>query len=82
MKKVLLALAVIATVSSCKEMLKEEIQTDNQNIKVQLLFEHDGCKVYRFYDARWVYYTDCSGSTAWLEKQGKNYVPEEVQTNN
>lgn len=35
------------------------------NYKVELLFENDGCKVYRFYDGRYIYYTDCSGKTSY-----------------
>ncbi len=36
--------------------------TNNPELNLNLLFEHDGCKVYRFYDGRSVYYTDCRGS--------------------
>lgn len=47
--------------------------TANPQIEVSLLFEHDGCRVYRFSDgARPVYYTDCRGSTAWQVSCGRN----------
>lgn len=42
--------------------------TDNAQIKVELLFEKDGVKVYRFSDAgRYIYYTDARGATQWSE---------------
>ena len=31
--------------------------------KVEKLFTHEGCTVYRFFDDRRVYYTNCQGST-------------------
>lgn len=35
---------------------------NNGTYTVDYLFEHDGCKVYRFQDmGRWVYFTNCSG---------------------
>ena len=36
--------------------------SNNGTYEVDYLFEHDGCKVYRFQDmGRWVYFTNCSG---------------------
>ncbi len=41
-------------------------QTLNPDIELELLFEHDGCKIYRFSDVgRSIYYTDCRGQTSW-----------------
>ncbi len=35
---------------------------NNPAFKVEYLFEHEGCKVYRFEDkGNWVYYTNCQG---------------------
>ena len=34
---------------------------NNKSFKVDYLFEHDGCKVYRFYDYGYVYFTTCNG---------------------
>lgn len=37
---------------------------NNDSYRVQYLFEHDGCKVYRFYDqGNYVYFTNCGSST-------------------
>jgi hypothetical protein len=60
--------------------------TDNPRINVEELFEHDGCKVYRFVDARaYVYFTNCNGSvqSSYTRNCGKNCtetVPVRVQT--
>ena len=36
---------------------------NNQDYKVDYLFEHDGCKVYRFWDGSYfVYFTNCNGT--------------------
>lgn len=37
---------------------------NNDTYRVQYLFEHDGCKVYRFYDrGNYIYFTNCTGNT-------------------
>lgn len=42
--------------------LKTQESENNQTYKVDYLFEHDGCKVYRFYDrGNYVYFTNCKG---------------------
>lgn len=35
---------------------------NNKTYQVDYLFEHEGCKVYRFYDkGNYVYFTNCKG---------------------
>lgn len=56
---------------------KEPPQTTERvgNFKVETLFTHDGCTVYRFYDDRTVYFTKCDGkkdNTFYNESCGKN----------
>ena len=35
---------------------------NNKTYEVDYLFDHDGCKVYRFYDrGNYVYFTNCTG---------------------
>lgn len=63
--------------------------TNNSQVKVELMFEHEGCKVYRFYDGGYpIYYTRCDGAYSaamWDEThtQGKSqvHIPKEVPTN-
>lgn len=61
--------------------------TANIDYNVDLLFDHDGCKVYRFEDAdRYVYYTDCrkgsdiSSSTTYGYSVGKSTRTAQVET--
>ena len=42
---------------------------NNKTYDVEYLFEHDGCKVYRFYDyGHYVYFTNCTGQTTSIEQ--------------
>jgi hypothetical protein len=50
-----------------------EVPTSNNNIKVELLFEHEGVKVYRFYDGGvFLYYAVKSDGSIDLTKTGKH----------
>jgi len=43
--------------------------SNNGTYAVDYLFEHDGCKVYRFQDmGRWVYFTNCAGDVTSIKK--------------
>jgi hypothetical protein len=59
--------------------------TDNAEVKVEHLFTHDGCAVYRFRDAGYHYYVRCDGAgsamTHSLEPCGKSCrVDQTIQT--
>jgi len=55
--------------------------TNNPDVRVSLLFEHDGIKVYRFYDnGNYIYYTDARGRTTWNQSEGKSTKHMEVET--
>jgi hypothetical protein len=42
--------------------LTKEAPKNNGTYKVEYLFEHEGCKVYRFRDyGQYVYFTNCNG---------------------
>lgn len=62
--------------SSCKASPQETKQTSNAEIKVELLFEHEGVRMYRFQDgSRYHYYAvPRSGwsSVMYTENCGKN----------
>jgi hypothetical protein len=79
----LTALAVFFMVS-CTTDPVSTTKTNNPDVQVDLLFVHDGCSVYRFYDSgHYIYYTVCDGrssTTAWQQQQGKISIPTEVQT--
>lgn len=81
MKKLtLIATALLLT--SCggdpDQVPESYVMTENY-YPVHFLFEHEGCKVYKFSDGgRVVYYTNCDGSTSWetTRSQGKHRVTE------
>jgi hypothetical protein len=55
--------------TSCMEEGLGEQKTNNEEIEVTLLFEKDGCKVYRFIDGgKSVYWTDCRGKVEYATK--------------
>ncbi len=56
--------------------LIEAPSQNNKTYEVSYLFEHDGCKVYRFYDrGNCVYFTNCKGNiTAINTDSTKNTV--------
>jgi hypothetical protein len=62
----LLALLVLSACYSYRQPISKEPAENNKDYTVEYLFEHDGCKVYRFRDHNktgdyYVYYTNCKG---------------------
>lgn len=54
--------------TGCPEPGVAEQESTNRNVPVTLLFENDGCKMYRFRDAgEWRYYARCGSAGAVLE---------------
>lgn len=74
MRRIALALLLLG----CAEEPVSTGASSNANIAVSLLFEHEGCKVYRFLDAgHYRYYVRCSDGTqatghTYSESCGKN----------
>ena len=56
---------------------------NNSTYEVEYLFEHDGCKVYRFYDqGNFVYFTNCEGTVSSFKNDTtKNSVVNQVRLN-
>lgn len=68
MRMLIAAAAVV--LAGCGEKPVSTAPTDNAAIKVERLFDHDGCTVYRFYDAGTRYFVKCrdgSTRTEWSE---------------
>ena len=64
--KLFLPLLAFLFIVSCRTERPLPLTTsksdNNQTYTVDFLFEHNGCKVYRFYDAgNFVYFTNCKG---------------------
>lgn len=51
----------------CRGDAIKVISTENPDFKVEKLFTHEGCTVYRFVDGNVVYYSNCNNgsSTQW-----------------
>lgn len=66
---------------SCEGEAESVTQSGNPDYKIEFLFEHDGCKIYRFYDGRYIYWTDCKGKTEqnFSESSGKSTHPVYIQ---
>lgn len=62
----MIPLLVMVGFASCRvqQPLYSKPSENNGTYRVQYLFEHEGCKVYRFFDmGNYVYFTNCQGET-------------------
>jgi hypothetical protein len=71
-KRILLfVIALISAflISGCFPKALETLPPENnESYRVSYLFEHDGCKVYRFRDrGNWVYFTNCLGDVTSIQ---------------
>lgn len=58
----LLVSGVLLVSCTVQQPISAEPAQNNQDYKVEYLFEHEGCKVYRFWDrSYYVYFTNCKG---------------------
>jgi hypothetical protein len=75
LKNTILACMLLASaaLTSCNGDAKES--TQDGDFKIELLFEKDGCKVYRFSDGgRYIYWSNCQGNlqSSYYRSTGKN----------
>ncbi len=73
--------------NSCgiNQPISTQLPSNNGTYAVDYLFEHDGCKVYRFQDmGHYVYFTNCAGDVTSIKKDStearvinkiRNYPP-------
>lgn len=66
-KRAIAAMLAALAMAACQRAAQDATKTTNDNFWVELLFENDGVKVYRFWDGRYIYYVDARGRTAWDE---------------
>jgi Domain of unknown function (DUF4884) len=69
-KSLFVAFFVLCTMSSCTIQMpvSKNKAANNKDYEVAFLFEHDGCKVYRFEDrGQFIYFTSCNGETIKLQ---------------
>lgn len=80
MRAVLLASALAL---ACNGSPESVAQTANPDFRVERLFTHDGCTVYRFLDAGYRYFVRCDSGDArveWRESNGKSSRDMDVPT--
>ncbi|MPM50481.1 hypothetical protein SDC9_97222 [bioreactor metagenome] len=70
--KILILIILLGIMPCCSAIyhfpVSTEIPANNQSYEVDYLFEHDGCKVYRFYDrGNYVYFTNCRGDVTSIK---------------
>ena len=72
-----LLLVCNACLSSCVSQipLTKEKPVNNSTYQVEYLFEHEGCKVYRFMDmGHYIYFTHCEGDVTSIESDSVRTV--------
>lgn len=80
MKKVVFLLVLTTStliLQSCftQVPISETKPQNNQTYNVEYLFEHDGCKVYRFIDrGNCVYFTNCNGMVTNIQNDSTRTV--------
>lgn len=58
-----LLISIILIFYSCLNIGKPIESTKQNDFEIEFLFEKDGCKIYRFYDAgRYIYWSNCAGN--------------------
>lgn len=76
MKNIIIGLTLgLFLLTSCRRDF-EIIETNNKDFNVEFLFEIDGCKVYRFWDYGYKYFTTCEGSVEWKSKEKNQRIME------
>ena len=80
MKKIISALIILVAFSGCFEK-PVNMTTEGNGVQVELLFEKDGIKVYRFMDGGQCHYFTDRGETVTTQHSG-NYNHEENISNN
>jgi hypothetical protein len=65
---ILLLMVPFLSCGVTRKPIEEIAPYNNASYKVEYLFEHDGCKVYRFMDnGHYVYFTNCRGDVTSIE---------------
>jgi hypothetical protein len=68
---------VLVVFTACEKQAQSSTIKGN-NIEVELLFEQDSVKVYRFYDGRYHYFTT-RGETMTTQRKGKTSHEENIR---
>lgn len=59
------AIAAVAMLTACERSPVSTSVTNNPEVPVSYLFEHEGCRVYRFHDGGYRhYFVNCGGTAS------------------
>lgn len=78
---VLMATAFLTGCNGDGAYVDARVANPADSYSVRKLFTVDGCDVYRFSDSRYVYFTNCQGSTNWSTNEGKSVSHYQNTTN-
>jgi hypothetical protein len=79
MKKILLVLTFVLLIGCKNDSISfEQTGKDNQ-IRIEFLFEKDGIKMYRFYDAYHYHYFTTKGDVSTIQQAGKVTYEERIE---
>jgi hypothetical protein len=80
-----LMIIVFTSLFSCITQIPitKQAAVNNKTYEVDYLFEHDGCKVYRFTDhGEYIYFTNCTGEVSKMKGDStESRVVNVVKTN-
>ena len=83
MKRIALIAVLGLAITGCTKDPERVNTAGAGGFQVNTLFTHEGCTVYRFYDARTVYYVKCENGSARTSEEhmeGKVTVQNSVST--
>ena len=79
MNKLLALILLLAVLTSCNHDALKKEQTNNTQFEIELIFEKDGIKMYRFMDGGRYHYFTTKGETITEQKSGKTVYDENIK---
>jgi len=78
MKRVLTVLVLAILFTSCKREALRNDKTNNKDFQVDFLFEHNGIKMYRFFDEGHYHYFTSKNETITSQTSGKSSYEDNI----
>lgn len=71
---ILVLIGTMMTACYTGRPVAQQVPGNNATYNVDYLFEHEGCKVYRFYDrGNYVYFTNCTGEVTAINSDSTEH---------
>lgn len=66
MQKIQILAAILLYSCIPQKAISVQKAKNNKDYKIEYLFAHDGCKMYKFQDGfNWIYFSNCNGDTTY-----------------